>query len=307
MRKQKVIFIVGPTAVGKSELSIDLARRINGEILCCDSMQIYKEINIANNKPSKLQQKKIPHYGLDLVSVYEEYDVVKFFRYSKEVIKDMIARGKVPIVVGGSGMYVQTLLDGVFESVSRNDSLRHELAQMAENQGNKYIHDKLMKLDKIAADKIHVNDLKRIIRALEVCTTEKEPISELQKKRKGLSDKYDIVVFVINKSRSVLYDDINKRAEEMLREGLLTEIEKLEIDKLSTTARGMIGLKEVKSCLAKEISEQEALELLRLHTRRYAKRQLTWFRKDKRFTWIEINENNGIKDAAAKILEIIHL
>lgn len=298
----KIIFIVGPTAVGKSAAALKLAKKIQGEIISCDSMQVYKEINIASNKPSEREQNLIRHHLIDVVSVSEDFNVSLFNQLTLEAIKEIQKRKHIPIIVGGSGMYMQVVLDGIFEEGYKDEVLRKELWAIAEGGGKRTLYDRLIIEDREAAKKIHPNDVKKIIRALEVCQVTKKPVTEIQKKRQGIWGKYDIKIFVLNRERQKLYERINQRVEQMFAEGLLEEIKILPQDKLSVTVKGLIGVKEGLAVLAGEYDLERAKYLMKRNTRHFAKRQLTWFRKDKRLEWIMINEKDTAEDIAERII-----
>jgi len=195
---KKIIFIVGPTAVGKSEVAFALAQSIQGEIISCDSMQVYKEINIASNKPSKAELKEIPHHLMNIVSVEEEFDVAQFNQRTLKAIDQIFENHHVPIVVGGSGLYMSILLDGLFQGAKANPQLRKQLQTQADEHGLESLYQQLQELDPKAAEKIHPHNLKRMIRALEVCLSEGEIFSERQKKRQGLWGQYDITLIALN-------------------------------------------------------------------------------------------------------------
>jgi tRNA dimethylallyltransferase len=300
--KDKIIFIVGPTAAGKSGVALETAKFCNGEIISSDAMQIYKEIRIASNRPSDNEIEQVPHHLVGFLSVTEDFDVARFNHLARESISSVLTRDKVPIVVGGSGMYVSILLDGIFSSGGRDNELREQLMEQAENSGSKYLYDRLCSLDPAAAAKVHSNDLRRIIRALEVIEVDKSPISQLQGKREGLWGKYNITIYCISRERDDLYDRINSRVEKMFAAGIIDEIKRLENLKLSRTAGALIGVKEVRAYLDGVIELEEAKEQLKRNTRRYAKRQLTWFRKDQRLKWILIKDEDE-KEIAQRIIE----
>ena len=291
MGKNKIIFIVGPTAVGKSEIALKVAVKVGGEIISCDSMQVYKQINIANNKPFPIDQKKIKHHVIDLIEPEDEFDVVKFNRVAVEAIKSIHSAGKIPIVVGGSGLYVNVLLDGIFKGPTKNIELRSALEERANIEGSASLHRELELLDGLAASKIHPHDTKRVIRALEVCLSENKPISILQKDREGLWGNYPIFLFAVNRPREELYAIVNKRVDEMFARGIIEEIKNIRGRKLSQTAHSIIGVKEINGYLDGEYDIERAKYLMKLNTRHLAKRQLTWFRKEKRLDWVEINNN----------------
>ena len=302
MNFQKIIFIVGPTAVGKSEIAYSLAKRIDGEIISCDSMQIYKEVRVVTSKPSARMLKAVAHHLVDCVSVGEEFDVARFNTLALEAIRVIHARHHVPIIAGGSGLYMQILLDGIFPGTPKNEAIREQLKKQAQRYGSGYLYKKLQKADPPAALKIHPNDARRIIRALEVYKTRREPISSLHKKRRGLWGKYDIKAFALAMDRGILYRRINQRVDDMFAHGAVKEIEYLRDVPLSPTAQRLIGLREIRGFLDGSYDETHARELMKLNTRRFAKRQLTWFRKEKRLEWIAIQENDTVKDITDKLM-----
>jgi len=286
----KLIFIVGPTAVGKSRVALTLCEQVQGEIISCDSMQVYREIAIASAKPNEADRKRIPHHLLDMISVEEEFDVVRFKAAAEAAIRDIHTRGRIPVLVGGSGLYMQVLLDGIFEGAPKDEGFRERLRARAEEEGNDALYEELNGLDPLAAAKIHPHDAKRIIRALEVMETEKQPISELQKEREGLWGKYDIKIFCLNMDREKLYGKINERVDAMCVQGLVDEINALAERSLSCTADRMIGVREIQDHLKGMCSVDEAKELIKQNTRHFAKRQLTWFRKEQRLIWIDVTD-----------------
>lgn len=303
---KKIIFIVGPTAIGKSEVGFLLAKRIGGEIVSCDSMQIYKEVTIASNKPSVQEMKDVAHHLVDIISVEDEFDVSKFNDLAICAINDVHKRGFVPIVVGGSGLYMQILLDGIFEGAPRNMELRGELISIAKEKGNDCLYGLLKEKDPVAAEKIHPNDLRRIVRILEVCMVENRKHSELKEDRKGLWGRYDISIYCLNCDREMLYDRINKRTDKMFDSGLVDEIRRIECLKLSKTSRGLIGIKEVLTYLSGECELGFAKDLIRQNTRRFAKRQMTWFRKENRVKWIKIDQYGSIIDVVDTIYKDVY-
>lgn len=305
-KSQRIIFVVGPTAVGKSAVALVLAEKIKGEIISCDSMQVYREVSIASNKPSSGDLKKVPHHLIDSVSITEDFDVGHFQQKALAAIKAIHAKGNIPVIVGGSGMYMTILLDGIFVDGRKDFSLRKDLEVQAQQEGSEILYKKLLKADPEAANKIHPRDTRRIIRALEVFTLGHQPISVLHKKRQGLWGKFDIKIFALNRARAELYDLINRRVEEMFETGLVDEIKQLLKMKLSQSAQQIIGIKEMKGFLDGQYDLERAKYLLKLHTRRYAKRQLTWFRKDKRLEWVMIDSIETPVQTAQRILEKVN-
>jgi tRNA dimethylallyltransferase len=297
--KENLVFLVGPTATGKSEAAVYLAKKINAEIISCDSMQIYKNMDIITSKPSRSLIKQVPHHLISVVSPNRDYNVARYRNDAIRKVKEIIGRGKVPLFVGGTGLYMSTLIDGIFKAKSQNKKLRDNLYRQAKTLGNAYLYNKLARVDPLAAAKIHLNDTKRIVRALEVFEVTGKRISELKKKRKGLTDKYDINIFCLDMERKTLYKRIEKRVEKMFKEGLANEVRELLKLKLSKTASCAIGIKELKGYFDNLYGLEEAKRLIKRNTRALAKRQLTWFRKEKRIRWI--NDEEKPKDVAHKI------
>ncbi|MCK5580983.1 MAG: tRNA (adenosine(37)-N6)-dimethylallyltransferase MiaA [Candidatus Omnitrophica bacterium] len=296
---KKIIFIVGPTAVGKTDIAFQLARQINGEIVSCDSMQVYKELSIITSKPSLEMREQIPHHLIDVVSVEEEFNVAAFNVLATEAIQKVLAGQKVPVVVGGSGMYMEILLDGIFEETIKDVDFRQQLKGRVQKEGNQKLYCELQQVDSDAACKIHPNDVRRVIRALEVYHVTQQPMSQLQKKRCGLWGKHDIDIFMINRDRQELYARIDRRVEEMFQEGAVKEIEGLKGKELSLTAQRIIGVEEIQGYFNGDYELDQAKEMMQQNTRRFAKRQLTWFRRDKRLQWIDIQPG----DVLPNILE----
>lgn len=307
MNSNPIIFITGPTAIGKSEVAFLLAKQLGGEIISCDSVQIYNEINIVSNKPSQSVLNQIPHHLINVVSVEDYFDVVKFNQLALESLKQIQSRNKVPIIVGGSGMYMQVLLDGIFDGPPRNEELRKRLQAQADQEGNEALYQQLLTKDPEAARKFHPNDTKRIIRALEVLLQTGEPISQLQKQHQGLWGSYDIHLFGLNRDRQQLYEMINARTEEMFAQGLVEEIRSLQGRSLTATVQRIIGIKEVQGFLNKEYDLERAKYLMKLNTRHFAKRQWTWFRREDRIEWIELEQFDGLDSVVEGILDHVGL
>lgn len=294
---KKIIFIVGPTAIGKSEAAVYLAKRIGAEVISCDSMQVYKGMDIITSKPKLALRKTIKHYLISTVPLGKDYDVSSYRNDALKKVKEIISRGKVPIFVGGTGLYMSILVDGIFEEGVQDKLMRDRLYEIAKNRGSIYLHNQLKRVDPEAAAKIHPNDTKRIIRALEVFRVTGKPISSLQKKRHGLRDEYEIRIFCLNTEKGELYKRIDERVERMFKEGLIKEVRGLLRKRLSRTASFAIGIREAKGYLRGDYGLEEAKDMIKLNTRRYAKRQLTWFRKDKKIVWINLKD----KDTPFKI------
>ena len=296
-----IIFIVGPTAVGKSDIGLTVGQRLDGEIICCDAMQVYREISLASDKPSPKARDMVPHHLVDIVSVTEEFNVALYSKLAVSTLRDVLSRGKTPLIIGGSGMYMSVLLDGIFEDSVSEEGHREALTEELADKGPAALHERLKGLDPQAAAKIHPNDPQRIIRALEVVLSTGQPLSQLQPKREGLWGKMPIKIFALHRPRPELYQRAEARVDEMFKNGIVEEIKKIAELPLSITARKIIGVPEVLGYLKEEYDLERAKYLMKLNTRHYIKRQLTWFRRDKRLTWIDIQPDQS----AAEIAKII--
>mgnify|MGYP001067965205 CR=1 FL=1 len=304
MSKPKVIVIGGPTASGKTSLSIELAKKINGEIISSDSMQIYKDMTIGTAKPTVEEMDGIPHHLLDFVSPDERYSVADFKRDAESAIEEILSKKKNPIVVGGTGLYIDSLVYGIeYPDIELDDEYRKKLMQEADTgEGLINLYNKAKKIDPEAIQKISPNDKKRITRILEVYNATGKTKTELEKISRINGVKYDYKVFAINMDREKLYDRINLRVDIMLEQGLIDEVENL-VKKYSNfpTAMQGLGYKEVVEFLNKKISKEEMIDKIKQESRRYAKRQLTWFRKNKEIIWLD-----GLADRQKNIDLIIN-
>jgi tRNA dimethylallyltransferase len=292
--KEKIIVIVGPTAVGKTSFSIEIAQKFNGEVISGDSMQVYKDLDIGTAKVSPEEMNGIPHHLIDFKEVDEAYTVADFQEDGENKIKEITERNHVPIIVGGTGLYVESLLYPVSHGVNAdpNFELRSELEQFAKNQGNEALWNQLNDIDPKAADKIHPNNVRRVIRALEVFKETGKLFSDFQNEKKNKEANYDALIIGLNTDRELLYKRINKRVDIMMAEGLLDEAQKLwETLGPKSKAQSIkgIGYKELFQYFNEEISLEEATELIKRNSRRYAKRQLTWFRNRlKNVHWVDL-------------------
>jgi tRNA dimethylallyltransferase len=282
-----LIFLAGPTGVGKTKTAIHMARMLDAEIISCDSMQVYKGMDIGTQKPTAAQRKKVPHHMLDIVPVSKNFSAAAFRVKAVKIVKDIEARNKAVIITGGTALYMKALIDGLFKSPPADYKLRQALQKQEHENSRGYLHKRLQLVDPQTANLIHPNDTRRVIRALEVYEKTKVPVSELKKNTKGLKDYYDIKVFCLSRQRQELYRLIEKRVDTMFRKGLLAECRRLKRSRLSMTACQALGYKEVFDYLDKKISLCQAKELIKKNTRNYAKRQLSWFRNDKRIKWID--------------------
>lgn len=289
MHKPKVIVICGPTASGKTALSIELAKKINGEIISCDSMQIYKDMNIGTAKVTEEEMQGIKHYMIDFVSPDERYSVADYKNDAEKIIEIIINKGKTPIIVGGTGLYVDSLIYNIeYPKINLDEDYRQKLEKEVEEKGLKYLYDVAKKIDEQAVQKISINDKKRIMRVLEIyhATGKTKTEQEVESRKKEV--KYDYKIFAINMDREKLYQRINLRVDKMIENGLIEEVENLQkqYNHFPTAMQGL-GYKEVVEYLQNEITKDEMIEKIKQETRRYAKRQLTWFRKNKQTIWID--------------------
>lgn len=289
MDKPKVIVICGPTASGKTSLGIELAKRINGEVVSCDSMQIYKDMTIGTAKPLPDEMQGIKHYLVDFVSPEQRYSVAEFKKDATMAIEEILSKGKNPILVGGTGLYIDSLIYGIeYNDIKIDEEYRKELEKIAQNEGIEVLYNKAKEIDELAMEKISSNDKKRIMRVLEIYKATGKTKTQQEEESRKNEVKYDFKVFAIDMDRSILYERINKRVDIMIQNGLIQEVENI-LKKYSTFPTSMQGLgyKEVVEYLNGEYSKEEMIEKIKMQTRRYAKRQLTWFRKNKQTTWLD--------------------
>ena len=289
MEKPKVIVICGPTASGKTALSIELAKKINGEIISADSMQIYKDMDIGTAKPTVEEMQGIPHYMLDFVLPSERYSVADFKEAATDRIEDILKREKVPIIVGGTGLYVDALTKNItYPEIEIDLEYRKQLEELIKENGLESLYEEAKKIDEKAMQTISKNDKKRIMRVLEIYHQTGKTKTQLESESRLTPPPYEYIVFAINMEREKLYERINKRVDIMIDQGLIEEVEALtkKYEEFPTAMQGL-GYKEVVSYLKKEITKEEMIEKLKMETRRYAKRQLTWFRKDENIKWID--------------------
>ncbi len=302
---KKVLAIVGPTGSGKTKLSLIVAEKLNGEIISADSRQVYRYMDIGTAKPSLEDRKRIKHYFIDELNPDEEFNAGVFGERGREIIEDIFSRGKIPIVVGGSGLYIKSLIDGFFEGPGADWELREILYQKANELGKEVLYEELKKVDPISAEKIHPNNLKRVIRALEVYYITGKPISQLQQTIKPEID-FETIQIGLKWDRKKLYKRIEQRVDEMIKAGLIDEVKKLRelgYDK-NLNSLQTVGYKEVLDYLDGLISYDEMIRLIKRNSRRYAKRQLTWFRQDKRIIWLDVDENTDFNELAEKVVQI---
>jgi len=307
---KELLILSGPTGVGKSDISIELALRLNGEIISCDSMQIYKYMDIGSAKISFEEMKGVKHHLLDIVSPEENFNAALYKELALKTIEDVQARGKLPILVGGTGLYINSLIYNYdFAQSQRDDKYRDMLEHLALDKGKEYVHEMLKQVDMKSYETLFPNDLKRVIRALEVFKiTGKTIYSFNEQKEEAILDiPYLLHYFVLTMDRAKLYDRINSRVDGMLEKGLIDEVKILKHMGYTTSMQSMkgIGYKEILYYLEGKLTLSEATLLIKKGSRNYAKRQLTWFRKDKRVNWIDKDEFNCDNEIIENIMEEI--
>lgn len=308
--KKPIVVLTGPTAVGKTELSIQLAKAIGGEIISADSMQVYKYMDIGSSKITPEEMDGVRHYLVDELEPFDEFHVVKFQEYAQKYLNEIYAHGKIPIIAGGTGFYIQALLNDIDFTEQESDSAyRKELEALAEEHGNQYLHDRLKEVDPESAEAIHPNNRKRVIRALEFYQETGRKISEHNAKEQMRTSPYNFAYFVLNDERSHLYKRIDARVDKMIEDGLEAEVRRLKemgCTKDMVAMQG-IGYKEMLSYLDGSYSLEEAVYIIKRETRHFAKRQITWFKRERDVIWLNKNEfdykNEAILAYMIKILK----
>ena len=292
MERQKLVVITGPTAVGKTRLSIEFAKRTGGEIISADSMQVYKYMDIGTDKIKKEAMEGIPHHLIDIIDPKDDFNVFVFQKLVKDAIRDISSRGKLPIIVGGTGFYIQAVLYDIdFTETDEDDTYRKELEERARTEGSHVLFEELKAVDPASCEIIHENNAKRVIRALEYYKKTGRPISEHNKEQRSSESPYDFCYFVLNDERARLYERIDLRVDEMIRERLEQEVRKLYdmgIPKTATSMQGL-GYREMLGYLEGDYDLERAVYLIKRNTRHFAKRQLTWFRRERDVIWIDKN------------------
>ncbi len=304
--KKRILAIVGPTASGKTEVAFEVSKLLPSEMISCDSMQVYKGMSTITQAPRS--GARFPKVHLtSFLNPAKEYSAAQFREEALGLIQRIIKEKKVPILVGGTGLYLRALLDGLFESshrgVVRDMTFREKLLKEQETHGGDYLHRQLESVDPLSAGKIHPNDFRRLIRALEVFHLTGKPISEQKANRRGIRGEYECRVFFLDRQRNELYERINRRVDHMMNKGLLKEVTGLRNKKISVTAQMALGVREMAQVLNKEISLHEAKELLKRRTRNYAKRQLSWFRHEKDIEMVPVFSQDTAKDIAKVIVK----
>ena len=300
MNQKPMIILTGPTAVGKSALSVELAKKINGAVISADSMQVYRHMDIGSAKIMPEEMQGITHYMIDELEPDEEFHVVRFTTMAKEYLKEIYAAGKIPIIAGGTGFYIQALLYDIdFTEQQCDEAYRRQLEEQAKEHGAGYLHEMLRKVDPASAEAIHANNVKRVIRALEFYHLSGQKISEHNETERRKQSPYNFAYFVLNDERAKLYERIDKRVDAMIAAGLVNEVQKLKDMGCSREMVSMQGLgyKEILAYLDGEYTLEEAVYIIKRETRHFAKRQLTWFKRERDVIWLD-KQTFGYDDAA---------
>ena len=304
----KILVLAGPTAVGKTALSIELAKRLNGEIVSTDSMQIYKYMDIGSAKITPEEMNGVHHHMIDVTTPDKPFSVVDYKNIAQPLIDDLLSQNKLPILTGGTGLYINALTCNMsFTEAGSDETYRLELEDLAKKHGDNYIHNMLKHIDPISYESIHPNNRKRVIRALETYKLTGKPFSSFKAKNSIYETPYNIYYYVLNMDRAKLYDRINKRVDIMFEKGLLEEVKNLKAMGLTDDMQSMkgIGYKEVLYYLDGKISLEQCIEMIKQGSRNYAKRQLTWFRKDPRAIFIDKDTFASEEDISSKIINDI--
>lgn len=305
--KPKVLAVVGATASGKTALGVEIAQKYNGEVISADSMQVYKGLDIASAKPTPEEMQGIPHHLIDFLERDVVFSVSDYVNLANEKINDIHNRGKLPVIVGGTGLYIDSLLDNIkFSEGGSDEAYREELYSIARENGNEFLHNMLKSVDPVSAENIHMNNLVRVVRALEVYHVTGRLFSELKAESRMTESPYDSLIIGLNfHDRQILYDRINMRVEKMIESGLIEEAEKLWRAGGQRTASNAIGYKELIPYFENTMSVNECIDRIKQETRRYAKRQLTWFRKNTRIQWLFLDEFNKKSEISEKYQKTI--
>lgn len=303
--KKPLIILTGPTAVGKTSLSIELAKALSGEIISADSMQVYRHMDVGSAKVTTEEMQGVPHHLIDVLDPEEEFNVTRFQSMAKKAMEGIYARGHVPIVVGGTGFYIQALLYDIdFRENEDSPAIRRELERLGEEKGSEYLHDMLREVDPESAELIHANNRKRVIRAIEYYRMTGQKISEHNQEEHEKESPYQFFYYVLTCDRKLLYERIDLRVDLMLEQGLVDEVEKL---REMGCRRGMVsmqglGYKEILDYLDGACTLEEAVSVLKRDTRHFAKRQITWFKRERDVRWLELEQFGGDRN---KVLEHI--
>jgi len=308
-KNNNLLILLGPTGVGKTDIAIKLAKKIpNIEIVSADSIQIYKYMAIGTAKPNKNILKTIKHHMINIVDPAENFDVIQYSKLATKIILDIFKKGKIPILIGGSGLYITSIIKPMFSGPGKDNVYREILEEEAKTYGKKYLYNKLAKIDSVSASKIKPNDLRRIIRALEVYKSTGKTISYLQKKASNKNTKFKYHIMGLKRNRENLYQKINSRVDKMIKDGLIDEVKNLRARGYNENLNSMQGLgyKQINEYLNGEYDIETAINLIKRDTRRYAKRQMTWFKnKIKNIEWINLDKYDN-DEVVSKIITIIN-
>jgi tRNA dimethylallyltransferase len=302
-----VIAIVGPTASGKTKLSVEIAKKINGEIVSADSRQVYLHIPVTTSVPSVQDRKLIKHYFIEELNLDEEFNAGEYGKKGREIIEEILSRDKTPVIVGGSGLYVRSLIDGFFDEEIKDKKIRAELNEKLKQKGKEFLYDELKEIDKIAAAAMLPSNIRRIIRALEIYYATGKKISELHQNK--IEIKFRTHQYGLMLDRKYLYERINQRVDEMLKTGLIEEVRNLwdkRYNYNNFNSLNTVGIKEVMKYFEGEYNYEEMAEMIKQNTRRYAKRQMTWFGKDKRIKWVVVEDMTDFNKLADYIITDFH-
>ncbi len=304
--KPLVLFIVGPTACGKSQIAIEVAKRLGGEIISADSMLVYKGMDIGTAKPSSAERRKVPHHLIDLFAASRNFSVFDYRKKAVKKIQEIVKKKKLPIIVGGSGLYVRALSQGLAEQPAADLKLRKRLALRARSEGLASLYKEFQSRDPLRASKIKSGDARRIIRALEILHCSNGKPSELRGREQSLESLgYQVCIVGITKDRQLLYQDIERRVDGMFRKGLVREVKTLSRQRLSRTARQAVGYKEILAVLKDGGSLDQAKELIKKNTRHLAKRQWTWFKREKGLRWLNRQEGVTVREMAQNVMNLM--
>ncbi len=304
----ELVVIVGPTAVGKSEVAIEVARRMDGEIVSADSVQVYRHLDIGAAKPTPAERSLVSHHMIDIVDPDQEYSVADYQHDARSAIKDIYRRGRLPILVGGSGLYVRAVTANYsFSASGQSSAIRESLQKEAEKYGEMFLYRKLQESDPLSAEKIHPRDRRRIIRALEVYEQSSRPLSMQVADTKKADAAYKLFMFGLTMPRETLYRRIETRVDRMIEQGLVAEVKGLLERGFSAGSKAMssLGYRHIISCMQGENTLEQAVETLKRDTRRFAKRQQTWFRRDREIIWLDVSDDGGKEAATENICKLL--
>jgi tRNA dimethylallyltransferase len=298
----QVLAIVGPTASGKTTLSIFLAEKLHGEIISADSRQIYKFLNIGTAKPTPEDLHRVPHHFIDILDPNQEFNAAEYGQQARKKIEELLKQGIQPIIAGGSGLYIRAIIDGFFRGPGKDSEIREELEKEVQRFGAEMLFEKLKQADPVSAAKMDASKVRRVVRALEVYYTAGKPISDLHSAQETKAP-FEVLQYALEWERKPLYDRINHRVDEMMEKGLVEEVRELRTQGYLSgmNALNTVGYKETFDFIEGKLTKEEMVRLIKQNSRRFAKRQLTWFRADKRIRWISVNERTNWNEIAEMI------